>query len=1113
MKRTALVVLFVLTFLGSIIQAHAEPVLSLSPLTILPGQTATLDLSLLNGEESYAGVNGKILLPEGVTVDSVSKGELLTDNFSIDWEIFSSGEGDGALIIAYSEIDSFTASSGTLLTLNLLIEDGVSPDINDVAFASTNLNLLINSKHALSILNGSVSVLHITSPGGDTDGDGIGDAADNCPFVSNEFQENTDGDAFGDACDNCPYLAGVSQIDSDGDGYGDDCDDCPDDPEKIEPGVCGCGVVETDLDDDGMFDCWEDDHGLNSDVNDSLDDLDNDGYNNLREYLSNTDPNSDSSQPTQPITFHVNVSAIPPLSGLDENGSQEAPFTSLQDAINAAGQNDIIKVAAGIYYETLTFITEITLQGGWNIDFSQRWDFENDGIEPTAGYQTIIDGEGYGSCITLNYISEQAAIDGFTIQNGETEGYGGGISNDHSSPVISNCIFLNNSTINSGGGGGIDNFYSSPTIDNCVFSGNSTETSGGGILNRYSSSPTITKCVFIGNTAHNGGGIYNVYNSSPSIDSCIFIGNSANSGGGISNHFGSSPIVITNCILSSNDAGGGGGIYCGENSSTKVINCTIYGNQATWQGGGILNMYTPDTTIINSIIWGNTTLGDGAEIYNEQGILTISYTDLAGGILGIVNNNGGSVIDNGNNIEEDPLFVDPDGPDDIIGTKDDNLHLRPESPGIDSGDPVETLIYDYTGGVNLFVDTVTNLNLGDTIWITDGVNTESNTVLNTSETLNTITLANSFFNTYLVSDGSYVYSLSSNFSDEPEPNGGRINIGAYGGTPEATSYVMVTFPDINLEAKIRAAIGIPTGPIYNTDLEGLTALNANLANITDLTGLEYCTDLSFLDLNANQISDISPLSGLTNLTSLDLNNNQISDISPLSGLINLTYLELAGNQIIDISALSSLTNLTDLALYGNHIIDISALITNIGIDSEDNLYINENPLNCDSILKKIPILLARGVNVTWTDNDTDKDDDGILDVDEDKNQDGVVDADETDPCNPDSDFDGMPDGWEVAKNTNPLVDDAFDDNDNDGYSNLREYLSNSDPWNDQDVPALLADFNFNNAVDGSDLAILIGEYGRDDCSVADPCDCDLNFDGYIDGIDLFLFSEDFGRVE
>ncbi len=84
------------------------------------------------------------------------------------------------------------------------------------------------------------------SAGSDGDADGVGDAWDNCPGVSNSDQLDADGDGLGDVCDNCtdtdhdgfgnpgypantctvdncPTLSNPGQEDQDGDGIGDAC--------------------------------------------------------------------------------------------------------------------------------------------------------------------------------------------------------------------------------------------------------------------------------------------------------------------------------------------------------------------------------------------------------------------------------------------------------------------------------------------------------------------------------------------------------------------------------------------------------------------------------------------------------------------------------------------------------------------------------------------------------------------------------------------------------------------------------------------------------------------------------------------------------------------------
>lgn len=58
----------------------------------------------------------------------------------------------------------------------------------------------------------------------DTDGDGWGDASDDCPTVANTEQQDTDSDSLGDACDNCPALYNPEQTDTDADNIGDLCE-------------------------------------------------------------------------------------------------------------------------------------------------------------------------------------------------------------------------------------------------------------------------------------------------------------------------------------------------------------------------------------------------------------------------------------------------------------------------------------------------------------------------------------------------------------------------------------------------------------------------------------------------------------------------------------------------------------------------------------------------------------------------------------------------------------------------------------------------------------------------------------------------------------------------
>ena len=95
--------------------------------------------------------------------------------------------------------------------------------------------------------------------GFDTDGDGMLDKYDACPFDPNKFIE-----AGPCGCGNIENYVGDEvhclyhiDGDSDQDGVIDSEDECPNKPFKYKPGVCGCDRYDFDNDNDGAIDACE----------------------------------------------------------------------------------------------------------------------------------------------------------------------------------------------------------------------------------------------------------------------------------------------------------------------------------------------------------------------------------------------------------------------------------------------------------------------------------------------------------------------------------------------------------------------------------------------------------------------------------------------------------------------------------------------------------------------------------------------------------------------------------------------------------------------------------------------------------------------------------------
>lgn len=101
----------------------------------------------------------------------------------------------------------------------------------------------------------------------------------------------------------------------------------------------------------------------------------------------------------------------------------------------------------------------------------------------------------------------------------------------------------------------------------------------------------------------------------------------------------------------------------------------------------------------------------------------------------------------------------------------------------------------------------------------------------------------------------------------------------YDGLDSATNRTLVNVSD----AKLRRAINLALGhnamdALTRLDLSKLTTLSAVNLGISDLTGLEYATNLTSLDVRNNQITSTDPLKGLTLLTTILLDGNPAASV-------------------------------------------------------------------------------------------------------------------------------------------------------------------------------------------------------------------------------------------
>jgi len=288
--------------------------------------------------------------------------------------------------------------------------------------------------------------------------------------------------------------------------------------------------------------------------------------------------------------------------------------------------------------------------------------------------------ENSGTVVRGNETDQTAVLDGVTIIAGSI-----GISNSNGSPSVANCTFTNSST-------GMNNFLSSPRLTSCTFKG-----LWGDAIFQFEGSLILTDCVFTENT---WGVIDCSLQAELTLQDCTFIDNELSSSiiscfkqknlrmyncvfknnvidfiagirvrvdeefvadncifaGNVGTpilHHGGH-MVISNCVF----AGNIGGFYSSgiqsESQDTIICNCTFSGNSNSSRFGGSALSLREGGQISNCIFWDNSQ----PIIDTRQDEPFVKYCDVQGTWPGE------------GNIDVDPCFAMP-GYWDQNGTPDD----------------------------------------------------------------------------------------------------------------------------------------------------------------------------------------------------------------------------------------------------------------------------------------------------------------------------------------------------------------------------------------------------------------------------------------------------------
>jgi hypothetical protein len=420
---------------------------------------------------------------------------------------------------------------------------------------------------------------------------------------------------------------------------------------------------------------------------------------------------------------------------------------------------------------------------------------------------------------------------------------GGAIQNwADSTAELVNCSFTDNHATRGPGGAIHNRFDSELTLGGCSFTTNSASTRGGAVSSGSATSLTLTDCTLAensageqGGTIHNngtlivtdclfvqnchtpsqtprhddgGGAIYN--RSQANVVGCIFEANAASQGGAVFNWWGSKAAMFTDCHFRRNAATGppeeadkysGGAIYSAT-SRLSLFGCSFAANTTTGRGGAL---WHDEPRATNCLFAGNVA-SDGGAIYDHHGGSKLTNCTFAQNWAATGTTIACDLFSVGwpREITNSILWDQPDqissNPDSVISIANSNVRGGWPGEGNINADPCFAALgyWADANDPNVIVEPADP----NAVWV-DGdyhLMSQAGRWERNSE---------SWVKDDVTSPCIDAGNPMSPIGHEPFPNGGRINMGAYGGASEASkSYFgepiceTITAGDINGDCKV-----------------------------------------------------------------------------------------------------------------------------------------------------------------------------------------------------------------------------------------------------------------------------------------------------------------------